>query len=138
MVWEEREATLENQYYVFGKQLQRINRVYNKVLVTVTDSPIILSAIYKPDYVSNKFDEVIVEEFNRFNTLNYFVKRPEHQLYIRKGRREARKEAIEIDERILDFLDYYGIEYENTTSTRADITGIANAIEAEVVIHGPD
>lgn len=45
-VWEKSLSILENQIYVFGKQHHRLFRLKSQVDVIVTDSPILLSAIY--------------------------------------------------------------------------------------------
>ena len=56
-VWENNTEVLNNQTYVFGKQHFRISRCADKVDVIVTDSPLLLSAIYN-------HSELLGEEFN--------------------------------------------------------------------------
>ena len=103
LVWEERFATLENQIYVFGKQLHRMNRLVGKVDVIITDSPLLLSSIYKPDDLSQIFDELVLKEFNKFNNVNYFIERKKP--FNQKGRLQTEEQAKEKDKEIKDFLN---------------------------------
>lgn len=105
LVWEERFATLENQIYVFGKQLHRMNRLVGKVDVIITDSPLLLSPIYKPKGISQVFDELVLEEFNKFNNVNYFIERKKP--FNQKGRLQTEEQAKEKDKKIKDFLKNY-------------------------------
>ena len=68
-VWENSLDVLDDQIYVFGKQLHRIKCLKDKVDVIITDSPILLSIIYNKEE-SNYFDDLIVEQFHKFNNLN--------------------------------------------------------------------
>ena len=45
--WENNVKAIENQAYVFGKQCYKMSRCADDVDVIITDSPLILSIIYK-------------------------------------------------------------------------------------------
>lgn len=73
-VWEKSFRTLDNQIYVFGKQLHRIWRLKDQVDLVITDSPLLFSLIY--DKTQNlKFKDLVVDQFNQFDNINYFINR---------------------------------------------------------------
>ena len=78
-VWEESNKVLDDQIYVFGKQLHRIFRLKDKVDVVITDSPILLSIIYDKtgnkyfsDLVLNQFDNALTQHGICSNALGRF------------------------------------------------------------------
>ena len=110
LVWEERFATLENQIYVFGKQLHRMNRLVGKVDVIITDSPLLLSSIYKPKDISQSFDDLVLDEFNKFNNVNYFIERKKP--FNQKGRLQTEEQAKEKDKEIKGFLNNHYVFFD--------------------------
>ena len=109
LVWEERFHTFKNQHYLFGKQQHRLWRVGNKVDVMVTDSPIFLSVVYRKELYSDAFRKVVIEEFNAYNNINFFLKRTKS--YNEVGRNQNKEEANQIDREIIKDLDKYNIDY---------------------------
>jgi hypothetical protein len=101
LVWEERHVALDNQYYIFGKQLHRIQRLAEKVDVVITDSPLPLSIIYSPE-APEGFHEAVWHEFNQFRNLNVFLirRKPYHQ----EGRYHNFDEAVTLDDKIMALL----------------------------------
>jgi hypothetical protein len=126
LVWEENES-LKNQIYVFGNQLQRIERVNNKVDVIVTDSPLLLSIIFRPNHIPKTLDKLVLETFNSYNNVNYFIERS-HQ-YNPNGRLEKTvEEAIIKDNQIKQLLVNNNIQYESVLSNEECINNIVNDI----------
>ena len=115
-VWEESNKVLDDQIYVFGKQLHRIFRLKDKVDVVITDSPILLSIIY--DKTGNKyFSDLVLNQFNNFDNRNYFIERT--TVYNPKGRLQTEDEAKEIDKVLLDHLKDCNIEYDSVGKSEA-------------------
>lgn len=107
-VWEESIKTLDNQIYIFGKQLHRLWRLKDKVDVIITDSPLPLSIYYdKSD--SEHFKNLVMEQFNSFTNLNFFILRDD--TYNPKGRLQTESEAIEIDKNLRTVLKDNDIKY---------------------------
>ena len=127
-VWEESNKVLDDQIYVFGKQLHRIFRLKDKVDVVITDSPILLSIIY--DKTGNKyFSDLVLNQFNNFDNRNYFIERT--TVYNPKGRLQTEDEAKEIDKVLLDLLKDCNIKYDSVGKSEA-VDYIFNKIMKEL------
>jgi hypothetical protein len=130
LVWEERQHTLTNQNYVFSKQQHRIWRVSQKVDITITDSPILLSCIYQRDVTTEKFKDYVLEEFNGYNNLNFFIERTKR--YVENGRNQTKKEAIKIDEIIKGYLSENSIYFYPIEGNMEGINVALNLILNEI------
>lgn len=129
LVWEKRKSALDCQPYVFGKQLHKIERLIDQTDVIVTDSPILLSVIYNKKYPES-FTNSVVEIFNSMNNLSYFIDRNEKK-YDYNGREQTMEEAIDIDHRIKDFLNYKNIKYQDILKHYDNINKVIMDIENE-------
>jgi len=109
LIWEERSHTFKNQHYLFGKQHHRLWRINGKVDVMVTDSPIFLSVVYRKELYSDAFKKVVIEEFNAYNNMNFFLNRT--KAYNEVGRNQNKEEAKQIDREIIRDLDKHDIDY---------------------------
>lgn len=120
LVWENNDIALSNQIHVFGEQYQRMYRCLEKVDVLLTDSPLILSSIYSKDknIYNEDFDRFVLNVFNSFNNLNFFVTRVKP--YVQSGRIENEHESSIVSKIILDFLCKNDISY---IDVKGDISG---------------
>jgi len=109
LVWEERFRTFKNQHYLFSKQQHRLWRVSDKVDVIVSDSPILLSVVYRQELSSDIFKQFVLEEFNSYNNINFFLSRTKQ--YHEVGRNQNEQEAKQLDKEIIKTLDKYNIDY---------------------------
>lgn len=115
-VWNEAYTTLKDQIYVFGKEYHKIWRLNNKVQVIITDSPILLSIYYK-NFESDYFENFVIEQFNRFNNITYFLDRATE--YNPNGRIHTEEQALHIDQVMKDLLDKHNIQYQIIRNTEA-------------------
>lgn len=99
-VWENNAEVFKCQPYISGKQIFKISRCYGKVDVIITDSPILLGAIYGND--NEAFTEALKFEFKRFKNYNVFIHRVKD--YNPNGRNQTEAEAKQIDENLLNWL----------------------------------
>jgi len=115
VVWEGNVEKLNNQIYIFAKQLKKHIDLNNKVKVLITDSPLPLGLIY--DNNKTKYlGELILNEYNKFRNLNIFLNRKGE--YNTTGRLQTLDEAIQKDKEIkqllinknIEFVDFDGIE----------------------------
>lgn len=125
-VWEHNDTVFSNQVYILGKQSYRVSRVAGQVDVIITDSPILLSAIYNPDpEIQNELEALTVKMFNQYNNLNIVLKRTFP--YQKEGRMHSEEQSSEIYQKIIDCLNQNGIGYsvfdnkDDTQQTLMDI-----------------
>ena len=102
-VWEESFKVLEDQIYVFGKQLHNMSIVRDKVDVIITDCPLLLSLTYGR-HLPKCFKDLVLYEHNKLgHNLNILLERSEP--FNPKGRVQKNiVEAIELDEHIKQVL----------------------------------
>lgn len=105
------ETMFGHQETIFGEQNYRLLRLWDKVDWAITDSPILLSAVYplivrarckdmKPWPAMAPFREMVRTQFNTYDNINIWLQRPEDQEYQQAGRLQNRGEAIAADELI--------------------------------------
>ena len=107
-VWEHNEEVLKCQFYISGKQSYKISRVYGKVDVIITDSPILVGAIYG-DYDNPNLVSTIVYECKKYNNINIFLERDKP--YNPNGRMQTEEEAKKKDAQLLELMKKYDVPY---------------------------
>jgi|TARA_B110000858_G_scaffold114772_1_gene131163 hypothetical protein len=99
-VWEKNFEILKDQLYVMAKQNRSVLRLEGQVDICITDSPIMLSSVYRKAYgetlYSDLLDHMAFECFNRNDNLNFMMKRSEKR-YDQTGRYQDLDGAVEID-----------------------------------------
>ena len=107
-VWENNQDSLHKcQFYISGKQAWRIARCYGKVDVIVTDSPILLAAMYSED--NPQLVPGIIYEYFKYRNIAYFIDRVKP--YNPNGRNQTLEEAKAIDQKLIDFLEMNCVGY---------------------------
>lgn len=115
-VYEESFKTMDDQLYIFGKQYHKIWRLQNKVDVIITDSPLLISIYYNKEK-SDHFNNLVVEQYNKFNNILFFINRSD--TYQTEGRLQTKEEAEQIDKEIKNILEKYNIEYTEINQSNA-------------------
>jgi len=109
-VWENNHEVFKDQLYIFGKQHFKINRVLDKVDVIITDSPLLLSAVYNSDPVlGDKFNSLVNDVFKSFNNLNFLINRVKK--YNPNGRHQSEEESNIKHLEIIKMLTDYEVKY---------------------------
>lgn len=124
-VWEGSQEVLQDQIYVFGKQLHNIQRLIGKVDVIITDSPVLLSLIYAKNE-SKEFEDLVIEVFHRYNNMNYYLQRIKE--YNPSGRNQTEEQAKEKDKEILHLINECGVDYKTKLSSKDTINDIVQDI----------
>lgn len=116
-VYEESFKTMDDQLYIFGKQYHRMWRLKDTVDVIITDSPLLVS-IYYNKTKSNYFDDLVIEQYNKFNNLLYILKR-DGITFQQEGRIQNEEESKQIDIEIKNILDKNRIDYKEVSTLDA-------------------
>ena len=125
--WEGNATALGCQEYVFGKQSYRLARCRADVDVIVTDSPLPLSLLYVTDPAllgDGAFQKVVMNVFNSYNNLNYYVNRVKP--YNPKGRNQTEAESDALVEPLFKLIVDNGI---NVKAIHGDDAGYAAVVE---------
>lgn len=124
MVWRNDVNILQNQAYVFAKQYERLWKLKGKVKYIITDSPILLSLQYQTANEPKSFTEFVLDKFNEFNNINFFIKRVKK--YNPSGRLQTEEESRNIDENVKALLENHGYKY---TTIEGTIEGAHKVVE---------
>jgi hypothetical protein len=119
---------VDNQVLILGEQYERVYRAASKTDVILTDSPILLSAIYNkrnPIYVPS-LGQVALELRNQFDNLDIFIKRAKP--YNPVGRFQNEEQARIIDDETREMLGHYGIAYQEVPGSEDGIEQIVKAV----------
>lgn len=112
LTWEENWERLANQAVVFGEQLQRISRCFDKVDVIVTDSPFLMGTLYNSHpALGQSFIKCVRDAHNYYgkDSLNYFLIRVKP--YMSVGRTQTEKQSDILAQRIKEMLSETKQEY---------------------------
>jgi hypothetical protein len=102
-VWQEDFNVFQNQFYVTAKQSMAVSRLYDKVDVIITDSPVLQGAPYATD--KNYYEpycNVLKLIYDEIPHLDYFIKRVKP--YNPKGRFQDETASDEKSEYIINFM----------------------------------
>ena len=105
-VWEDNVPMLKDQLFMLAHQHRKILRLVGKVDYVITDSPVLLSGIYRELYdgalYSNLIDKLALECYNKYENINFMLDRP--KTFDQTGRAQNLNESINIDQAILEMF----------------------------------
>jgi RecA/RadA recombinase len=113
-VWEGNIPMLQDQLWVLGHQHRKILRLSDKVDYIITDSPVLLSPIYRGRYGESLYSDIIdkmaLECYNLYETnINFMLGRQGD--FEQKGRAQDLEESLEIDAAIVNQFETLDIQY---------------------------
>lgn len=113
-VWEGNIPMLQDQLWVLGHQHRKILRLSDKVDYIITDSPVLLSPIYRGRYGESLYSDIIdkmaLECYNLYDTnINFMLGRQGD--FEQKGRAQDLEESLEIDAAIVNQFETLDIQY---------------------------
>lgn len=126
-VWEDNQAALSNQLYIFGKQNYKISRCEKKVDVIITDSPLLNSILYNKDKVlGEEFNALVAKVFKSYSNMTYLINRTKP--YNPAGRLQTESQADALKSSILSILTRYDIPYRERNGDQQSYEQIANDV----------
>ncbi len=103
-VWEDNVPMLKDQLFMLAHQHRKISRLVGKVEYVITDSPVLLSGIYRELYngalYSDLIDKLALECYNMYDNLNFMLDRPKRR-FEQNGRAQDENNSIDIDINII-------------------------------------
>lgn len=120
LVWRKsNQKEFENQILITANQYSRqLWLRENNIHFCVTDSPLLLGAIHQPQTYFQNYEPLLLEMFNSFNNINFFIHRGEFK-YDSVGRNENELESMNKKIQLKEFLDKNGITYTNIINNDA-------------------
>jgi len=123
-VWEKNIEILEDQLYIMAKQNRSVMRLEGQVDICITDSPILLSGIYRDAYGAPKYSDLIdqmsLECFNRNDNINFMMKRSTKN-YDKTGRAQGLDGAVQIDNKLYEMFKKYEISFNHLEANEDSI-----------------
>lgn len=132
-VWEGSHGVLDDQIYVLGKQFHKLFRLEKDVDVAVSDSPLIFCHVYGEQW-GETFRQFVIECFDRYTNLNYFITRDKP--YNPKGRYQTEAEAQNLDLKIWEWLEVNDIDFCPFISVEDVVRDVMELIDSEMQISG--
>lgn len=112
-VWEGNVPMLKDQLWILAHQHRKILRLADKVDYVITDSPVLLSPIYRELYegplYSDLIDKMALECYNMYDNINFMLTRPIG--FEETGRAQDETQSIQIDLDIIAQFESLNIKF---------------------------
>ena len=130
-VYEDNKEVAAHQEYIFGKQSFKMDRVAGKVDVIITDSPLILSALYNNDEtLGEHFNDVVLHKFNTYENYTYLLRR-KHK-YENSGRLQDEQQSEALRKKLICLLSENNIEFKQVNSDIRNYDTIVENIKERI------
>jgi len=136
-VWWDRHRELDDQLYISAKQHHRLFMLRGQVDVLVTDSPILLGAVYKPVWMNaggcaqagDHFEALLLAHEERYDN-KYFLINRVHP-FVPQGRLQSEKESDDIKEFLAGRLNQWDRKYTEVDGDEAASVKILDSLILE-------
>lgn len=110
IVYEGHHNILQDQLYLLALQNRRQARLVGNVDYIITDSPLLLTTIYRLEDYMKSFDSLVHELHGRYDNINFFLTRPD--AFEKEGRVHDEYTSRRIDEQIKNILHLSEISFD--------------------------
>lgn len=105
-------AALSDQIYMFGKQENRLHVLKDAGLdFVIMDGPLPLALLYVADGYYCHYEPLVMEVFNSYQNINYFLERSPDIPYQQNGRMQTPEEAEELCEKTRRILLRHAVQF---------------------------
>lgn len=105
-VWSDNQAALSDQIYMFAKQENRLHVLRSAGLdYVITDGPLPQALLYCPPDYYPSFRQLVLDVYNSYENLNFFLDRNPELPYQAHGRLQTEGEAQQLCANILSLCD---------------------------------
>jgi len=113
VVWEGNVPLLRDQLFVLAHQNRKLVRLAGKVDYIITDSPVLLSIVYRNIYdgpmYSDLIDKLALECYGMYKNINIVLERS--TAFNELGRAQDYEQSLEIDNEIIRMFEGNNINY---------------------------
>lgn len=131
-IYEARKNMFLEQDYILAKQHRRLRRLVGQVDIAITDCPLVLGLIYKPDWYPQSFDQYVLDVFNSYNNINFFLHRNSFD-YKEKGRAHTEQESVIKEVALQQLLYDNNINYIDIDNIRECGNTVAAVVAEETI-----
>lgn len=104
------QSALSDQVYMFAKQENRLNVLSKSNLdYVIMDGPLPLALLFHQDTHYKNFEPLVMEVFNSFDNINFYLKRNPSLPYRTHGRNEDREQSLTLDLLLRKVLDRHSV-----------------------------
>lgn len=105
-------SALTDQLYMVGKQHNRLHVLKNAGLdYVVMDGPLPQAVVFAPDGYFKHYEPLVMEAFNAYDNINFFLERNPEHAYRDHGRNEPEEQGRGLCGRVRELLDRHGVAY---------------------------
>jgi|TARA_B110000971_G_scaffold27322_1_gene24528 ABC-type phosphate transport system ATPase subunit len=129
-VWEGNVPMLKDQLWVLAHQHRKLVRLRDKVDYIITDSPVLLSIVYRNVYdgpmYTDVMDKLALECYHLYDNINVVLKRTDQ--FDDVGRAQDRAHSEKIDSDILTVLHDAGCDYRSLRVNDSTVDNIIRTL----------
>jgi hypothetical protein len=104
------------QIYLLGEQNRWLERVNNQRDIAVMECPLIMTAVYQPDDYLKDFTGLVLEQFRKYNNINFLIERNHN--FDPSGRVHDEKESQDVRRKLIEFLEKHKLPYIKVKTAR--------------------
>lgn len=109
--WSNNTSALRDQIYMFAKQENRLEVLSRANLdFVVMDGPLPLALLFQPENYYSFYEPLVMEVFNSFRNVNFYLRRNESMPYKTSGRNESEEEALKLDGKLRELLARHSVK----------------------------